>query len=1236
MNQVPAEKFLKIGFLSKVSALEFIRSNSLRKSKNESIPAFLKRVKAKRVEYNKFQRDQRKQNPVYGPKRRPPNWRYTQASISSPNQIASVVYKKAVSAPETTNIYYKKVSSKPQVVSLSQEHTPIQNNIELRLANESYELKGKLLDVSYDAFIKGDSQKGVPLSESRFNMIYEACNEKFIMRMNEIKEKRNLNNVDTWAQIIYCDHAKQSSHVFNNSFDQSEVIAKLYEKYLHFAENIDYQFFFWGFRIIFRVASSSGGCLHDQTTTSKILPTEDKDISIHIRTYKSENENCLFACLNKQYDVKGGRGSKFEADKLRRGLNIPLKTKISYNQIPQIIDEYNNLTGLNKGFVLFNETRTLLSSYNVPSKNPIESLYGKFDESIIPLYLLNDHYWVFKVVNKIACPMCFKKLREDNTTHECNIKVVEFTAKHLKLPLKKAFGNEWFKKNTCITQKGEYLIRFDNLSDEDKLKAKRIIENSKVVVPYKGKKDKKPKIILHFDFETRLIENNKHDIYAVGYTFDTSKDDQWNYIYFEKNEEPVVNQFVNYLKNLSDNNKDSEIIINAFNGAGYDIHLLLECVSKQEWASKLNYVESNRRIIILKFLNISVFDVCAFVNSSLKKACDDFKVSDKNGKKEFKHEKMVTDDDLITHKDECLSYLKNDVLGLKELTKIVHDTMYERSGLSIYDFITLSHMAYSQWTTFLNNIVIEVPSYEKWEKYIRPATFGGRCNPFRKTYQSKWYDDVMKMKDEIESTYCEELKNLKKLIKEAPTKKIEKQLKEERAKIFSSMIPLYKKIREDGDFIFNSDVTSLYPSAMSGYSKNTKLTLPSLNIKYNNKFEVNKVYFPTGYSIEIENNRSECEKAFESGKLGFYEISYICPKNIIIPILPKRKFIGNKGVGVIFDLVDGKSYFTSVDIENAITTGYKIVFTGNALIYETKCSETFSNYVERYKSLKMSAEKDGNDALRSMAKLMLNALYGKTLQRPIVSDTSIISTIEEFDEFVKLNNITDFHKLNGSSKYIITGDKKEKNLCMTKPCQMGSFVTSYSRRIMLFYMLQMDITLSKFTFTYTDTDSLHVYGEYAKVLEDNGFLVEKKNSDFGYLCSDIDDEGIILKEINLGPKSYMYIYLTSKGEVGIVMKTKGIPKGYLEREGIDIFLNEETKIIKFDNPDIPCFRKTGTKPNSKQLQKGLEEFSVYTVTDMSRTFLKTPWSRYKLEDNSFYPEGYEAYTYPIEIDDEEE
>ena len=52
--------------------------------------------------------------------------------------------------------------------------------------------------------------------------------------------------------------------------------------------------------------------------------------------------------------------------------------------------------------------------------------------------------------------------------------------------------------------------------------------------------------------------------------------------------------------------------------------------------------------------------------------------------------------------------------------------------------------------------------------------------------------------------------------------------------------------------------------------------------------------------------------------------------------------------------------------------------------------------------------------------------------------------------------------------------------------------------------------------------------------------------ELGYLANDIKNgDGIIIQEINLGSKLYMYKYINNKNEIKTVTKSKGLPKKYL-------------------------------------------------------------------------------------------
>ncbi len=232
----------------------------------------------------------------------------------------------------------------------------------------------------------------------------------------------------------------------------------------------------------------------------------------------------------------------------------------------------------------------------------------------------------------------------------------------------------------------------------------------------------------------------------------------------------------------------------------------------------------------------------------------------------------------------------------------------------------------------------------------------------------------------------------------------------------------YDDLIKTGDFIFNADATSLYPASMKG-------------------FELVDVLYPTGLSRWC--NIPEVE--FKNNRIGFYEIKFTPPKDIRTPILPRKV-----NLGIRWSLEDGQGVYTSVDIQNAIDAGYQVEFINKCLVWDESSKDVFGKYVSEFYKLKEDAEKKDNKVKRSIAKLMLNALYGKTLQKAIFNQTAIVNNIFEFNKFIldKDNKNFDWVVLN-DNKLLVSGEIKDadKYRHVTKPCQLGAFVTAYSRRI---------------------------------------------------------------------------------------------------------------------------------------------------------------------------------------------
>ena len=102
----------------------------------------------------------------------------------------------------------------------------------------------------------------------------------------------------------------------------------------------------------------------------------------------------------------------------------------------------------------------------------------------------------------------------------------------------------------------------------------------------------------------------------------------------------------------------------------------------------------------------------------------------------------------------------------------------------------------------------------------------------------------------------------------------------------------------------------------------------------------------------------------------------------------------------------------------------------------------------------------------------MNGLYGKMLQRAQFKKTMIAHKISQIFEFMNDYEITGWEILT-DNKILLIGEinEKKENSVITKPAQYGSYVLSYSRRVMLFYNKIIDDDLNKFVVSYTDTDS---------------------------------------------------------------------------------------------------------------------------------------------------------------------
>ena len=238
---------------------------------------------------------------------------------------------------------------------------------------------------------------------------------------------------------------------------------------------------------------------------------------------------------------------------------------------------------------------------------------------------------------------------------------------------------------------------------------------------------------------------------------------------------------------------------------------------------------------------------------------------------------------------------------------------------------------------------------------------------------------------------------------------------------FTYLNPKYKELDlKDGIVL---DVNSLYPSVM--YYQ----PLPyAEGIFFNGKYEKDKIY-----NLYVQ--MFTCQFELKDGYIPTIQL-----KNNL-SFVPTQYLTSSDGDDVTLCLtnVDLELFFEHYDVYNIeYHSGWKFKSTVGL----------FKEYIDKWNKVKMESTINGNKAMRTLAKLMLNALYGKFALNPNVQ-----SKIPWYD--------------NGIVKYKL--GKKETRDPIYIP--VGTFITAWAR-----YKTISSAQKVYERFVYADTDSLHLIG----------------------------------------------------------------------------------------------------------------------------------------------------------------
>lgn len=179
----------------------------------------------------------------------------------------------------------------------------------------------------------------------------------------------------------------------------------------------------------------------------------------------------------------------------------------------------------------------------------------------------------------------------------------------------------------------------------------------------------------------------------------------------------------------------------------------------------------------------------------------------------------------------------------------------------------------------------------------------------------------------------------------------------------ATIISLSDEAFNNGDRIHYYDFKSLYPSVQ--------------------KCSVHDTYFPLGtadddlFLVRHPNLSNQVILDHMKDKTGFLKVDTKHLKFVTHPTLCRMKAIsGSEKLMFTNEDTQGEIYCWP-ELEEAILSGEVQVTKVYKAVVFRRTTDTFNGYVDFFFKVKEQAEKNGNEGLRSLAKLLLNSLWGK-------------------------------------------------------------------------------------------------------------------------------------------------------------------------------------------------------------------------------------------------------------------
>ena len=432
-------------------------------------------------------------------------------------------------------------------------------------------------------------------------------------------------------------------------------------------------------------------------------------------------------------------------------------------------------------------------------------------------------------------------------------------------------------------------------------------------------------------------------------------------------------------------------------------------------------------------------------------------------------------------------------------------------------------------------------------------------------------------------------------------------------------------------------------------ARNSDFSIKYLDVVSEYPYVIKTRKFPIGHPVSIKENFQSIDSYF-----GFIKCKILPPPQLYLPILPYRIKIG-KAEKLVFTLCPKCTEtecrtctctelersitctWTTEEIKLAVQKGYRILEIYEVLHYEENqvSDQLFAGYINMWLKIKQESsgwpawvqteqdreryikeyeEKEGikldstkiskNPALRYIAKIFLNSLWGKFAQRPNQIKHEITSQYCDYLFFandpeidLKYEFMLDEKTIHLTYKYL----DDLSDLFTTNNLAFASYVTAYARLYLYSKMAQIE-SIRPYSLLYFDTDSvIYAHKQGDQDLECGSYL--------GDLTDEIADKygesAKCVEFVALGPKNYGFI-VEHNGQSNVEIKAKGLALTSKAKEIVTFatmkdLVNAHLESGSRESVKVPQLRFKITKKN--QVSTDIIQ-KMYRVTSDKRMVIK--------------------------------